>query len=92
MHLDKKFACHVIDRYVLFLIYLCNTDWRTAEAPTKAIKHVFEGLKERGKKLLPLQLYLNSEDEEEERNCNLISFHKQKNLVGCTIQLSHFRY
>lgn len=64
--------------HMYYFSYLCNTDWRTADDPTKAIKHFFEGLKEGGKNLPPLQLCLNAGDDEEEWDSNLISFYKQK--------------
>ncbi|KAK0133369.1 hypothetical protein N1851_031095 [Merluccius polli] len=53
------------------------TDWKDAETPIEAMKQFFDGAREGGKHLPPLQLSLDSGDNDEERDSTLISFYKE---------------
>ncbi|KAK0136708.1 hypothetical protein N1851_027115 [Merluccius polli] len=52
-------------------------DWKNAETPIEAMKQFFGGAREEGKHLPPLQLSLDSGDNDEERDSTLISFYKE---------------
>lgn len=58
--------------------YLCHTDLKNAETPTEAMKMFFDGAREGGKHLPPLQLSLDAGDNDEEQDSALICFYKER--------------
>ena len=68
--------CYLTEKCIPRIPYLCHTDWKNAETPIEAMKQFFDGAREGGKDLPPLQLSLDSGDNDEERDSTLISFYK----------------
>lgn len=59
---------------------LCHTDRKNAETPKpkESMKLLFDGVREGGKNLPPLQLSLDTRDNDEERDSTLICFYKDR--------------
>ena len=66
------------DSVITHISPLGQTDWKNAETPIEAMKQFFEGVREGGKHLPPLQLSLDSRDNNEEQDSTLISFYKER--------------